>query len=142
MNIRRSRAATRAGFTLMEVMVVVAILVILAGTASVMYMRALDQAREDRAKIGVEALTNAAGLYQMKHGDYPQTLVQLLQPPDGGRPYVEQSELIDPWGREYKYAYPGQHHTGTGKPDIWSDGIRPGDPTCIKGNWSEINQGL
>src|SRR5947207_7744179 len=99
MKVRSSRMATRAGFTLMEVMVVVAILVILAGAGSYYYMRALDSAREDRARIGVQSLTTAAGLYQVDHGDYPQTLQQLVNPPDGRRPYVEMSELLDPWGR-------------------------------------------
>lgn len=142
MNVRSSRAAARAGFTLMEVMVVVAILVILAGTASVYFMRARDDALMDRAKIGVQTLNTAAGLYQIKFNDYPPALLQLVNPPDGSKPYVEMSDLLDPWGREYHYAHPGQHHQRTGLPDIWSDGIRPGDPTTIVGNWSAINQGL
>src|SRR5438105_7987987 len=104
MKVLSSRAAARAGFTLMEVMVVVAMLVILAGTASVYYMRALDDARMDRAKIGVQTLDTAAGLYQVKFGDYPQTLALLVNPPDGSRPFLETSDLLDPWGREYHYA--------------------------------------
>lgn len=139
MKVRSSRAAARAGFTLMEVLVVVAILVVLAGTGSVMYMRALDDAKVDRAKIGVENLTRAAGLYQIKNGDYPPNLQLLLQPPDGSRPYVEPSELVDPWNVQYNYAYPGQHHASTGKPDIWSNGL-PNNPVQI-GNWSAIDQG-
>ena len=119
MKVRSSRMATRAGFTLMEVMVVVAILVILAGTASVYYMKALDSAREDRARIGVQTLSTAAGLYQIKYGDYPQALQLLVNPPDGGKPYAETSDLLDPWGREYHYRI-WSAPWRTGKPDIWS----------------------
>ena len=134
---RDRRRAVRRAFTLMEVLVVVAILVILAGTGGVIYMRHLDDAKKDRARMDVQMLTQQAEAYQVKYGEYPASLVVLTQPTaDGGKPFLEQSALFDPWGRPYQYAYPGQHHTLTGKPDVWSQGPRPGDAGGIIGNWS------
>lgn len=137
MVLRKRRSAVRHGFTLMEILVVVAILVVLAGTGGVYYMKYLDDAKKDVARTQVRtALTQAADAYYIKYGDYPQSLQSLTQPtPDGGKASLEPSALRDPWGREYQYAYPGQHHTSTGKPDIWSTGPRPGDPNGMIGNW-------
>jgi general secretion pathway protein G len=129
-----ARGATRAGFTLMEVLVVVAILVVLAGTGGVIYMNYLESAKEDVARTQVQALTEAAQMYQIKYGSYPANLASLTQPMPDGRPAtLEPSALLDPWQREYQYQYPGAHHQGTNKPDVWSTG--PDGNTQI-GNWS------
>jgi general secretion pathway protein G len=120
----------------MEVLVVVAILVVLAGTGGVIYMNYLEGAKEDVAKSQVQALSQAADIYRLNSGtnDYPANLAALTQPmPSGKAATLEPSALIDPWGREYAYAYPGQHHTGTNKPDIWSAGK---DGNTMIGNWS------
>jgi general secretion pathway protein G len=134
---RGRRAAVRRGFTLMEVMLVVAILVILAGTGGVIYFRYLDEAKVGQAKMGVRSLTTAVDTYYIKYGDYPPTLQSLTgRMQDGSPPYLEVSALVDPWSHPYHYAVPGPHHTQTGKPDIWSDGPRPGDASGAVGNWS------
>lgn len=137
MTVRGSGLAVkRAGFTLMEVLVVVAILVVLAGTGGVIYIRYLDDAKKDQARIQVQTLTKAAETFQIRNGDYPPSLALLAQPQaDGSKPYLEQTALIDPWGRPYEYAHPGQHHALTGKPDVWSHGPNPGDPNGAIGNW-------
>lgn len=134
---RRKEAAVRAGFTLMEVLVVVAILVVMAGTGGVIYMRFLDDAKKDRAKMDVQSLTTAVEAYMVRYGDYPPSLAALTQPmPDGSSPSLEVGALIDPWNRQYQYAAPGQHHPLTGKPDIWSDGPMVGNAAGLIGNWS------
>ena len=121
MQLRKHRLdSVRAGFTLMEVMVVMAIIVILAGIGGVMYMRYLEDARRDRARIDVQMLTGAVQNYSVKYGDYPTSLASLLQPP---------------WGREYHYQYPGQRNAASGKPDIWSDGPTVADAGGVIGNW-------
>jgi general secretion pathway protein G len=133
---KKRRGVSRGGFTLMEMLVVVAILVVLAGTGSVIYMRYLDDAKKDRARIDVRMLTQVVETYQVKHSDFPPSLAVLTQPePDGSKPYLEHGALLDPWGREYQYAFPGQHHALTGKPDIWSLGPRAGDASGMIGNW-------
>ena len=129
-----AQSTARAGFTLMEVLVVVAILVVLAGTGGVIYMNYLEGAKEDVAKSQVQSLSQAADVYRLNNGDYPPNLAVLTQPqPSGKAATLEPGALIDPWGREYMYAYPGQHHQGTTKPDIWSAGK---DGNTMIGNWS------
>lgn len=130
MIVRSSRAVSRAGFTLMEVLVVVAILVILAGTGGVIYMQFQKDAYKDVARTQVETLTKAAQSYAVKHGsEYPASLAALVQ--EG---YLEEKALIDPWNHEYHYQYPGTHNQARGKPDIWSDG--PNDGSGMIGNWT------
>ena len=85
MIVRTSRAAARstfrAGFTLMELLVVVALLVVLAGTGGVIYMNYLESAKEDVARAQVQTLTQAAQMYAIAHGGtFAPDLNSLTQP--------------------------------------------------------------
>ena len=141
MIVGSSRAAARAAFTLMELLVVVMILVILAGTGGVIYMRYLEQARDQTARVQLQTLTQVVDTYMIRYGSYPPNLASLTQPmADGSKPYLEPTALLDPWQREYQYANPGSHHPTTGKPDIWSQGANPGDANSVIGNWSGMGQ--
>src|SRR5262245_54653173 len=114
-----SRRRERLGFTLMEVLVVCAILVILAGTAAIGIFRYLDQANVNKARFDIQALTTAAKTYVTEHGAQPpENLEQVLQYIDGG----SESNLIDPWGNRYQYemiSFNGQRtiHIYTTNPD-------------------------
>jgi general secretion pathway protein G len=134
---RTSRAAARGGFTLMEVLVVVAILVIMAGTGGVIYMNYLNKAKIDRAKMDVQSLTTAVMAYDVSYGSMPASLQQLTQRmPDGSPATVEVGQLLDPWNQPYQYNPQGQHHGMTGKPDIWSNGPPNSANSQMIGNWS------
>src|SRR5262245_54252188 len=85
MRVRTSRAPLRAAFTLMEVLVVVAILVILAGGSFVVVMRYLDDAKIDRARMDIKSLEKVVESYKLRHGEYPAALAVLAQP-EGGSP--------------------------------------------------------
>jgi general secretion pathway protein G len=136
MKTQNRRILARSAFTLMEVLVVVAIVVIMAMAGGVIYTKYLDDAKKDRARMDVTTLTTTAETYYVKHGGYPNTLAELTnQQPDGSKPYLEISALTDPWGRPYQYANPGQRNVHSGKPDIWSDGPNYGNPAGIIGNW-------
>jgi len=115
----------RLAFTLMEVLVVVAILVILAGAASIYVFGELDRAKDDRAKADVQTLTRACGTYRLHNNDsFPESLEQLLQAPDGGKPTLESSDMIlDPWGKPYRYDASGANNKGL-QPDIYTTGSR------------------
>jgi general secretion pathway protein G len=135
---KEARAQVRGGFTLMELMVVVAILVVLIGASVPIYMNYLNDARVARAKADVKVLTEICETFKLKYGDYPATLEVLTQPMPAALAYIEPQGLIDPWGHEYQYAPVGQHNAATGKPDIWSLGPNINDPTTIVGNWSAL----
>jgi general secretion pathway protein G len=110
-------AAATAGFTLLELLVVLAILGLLAAFAVPQVMNYLGGARSDAAKIQVSNLSTALDLYRLDAGRYPSTdegLDGLVTRPSGADrwngPYVKRQEsLIDPWGEPYLYRSPGQH---------------------------------
>ena len=133
---RTHRGQARGGFTLMEMMVVVAIIVVLVAVAVPMFMGRLDEAKVSAARASIESITQAAQMYKLKYGDYPPNLVALTQPgADGTAPFIELKHLTDPWQRPYEYDPRGPHNVIYSKPDVWSNGPRPGDPTSIVGNW-------
>jgi general secretion pathway protein G len=124
MLIRERRAPLRGGFTLMELLVVVAILVVLAGAAVPIYMKHLENSKKDRAWQDSLTIVHEVEAYQLRHGGTPpQSLQELTVADDTGLPYLEAKNLIDPWGREYQYTAQGSHNT-VGKPEVWSLGPR------------------
>jgi general secretion pathway protein G len=123
----------------MEMLVVVAILVVLAGASVPIYMRFLEESKVNRAKADVRTIAQAVEAFYLANGDFPATLAELTQPRlDGSLPYLPIEALLDPWNREYQYAPQGQHNAMYGKPDVWSLGPRPADPNGIIGNWSAL----
>lgn len=119
---RTSKPLVRSGFSLMEIMVVVAIIMILIGGGTVYYMNYKEQALATKAKTGVRTLETAVLGYQMRHNDLPSDLHVLLQPdPDTGKPYCDGEVLMSPWSdRPYQYNPQGPNNNGL-KPDIWVD---------------------
>ena len=103
----------RRGFTLIEVLLVMAILLILAGLAVVAIGRTLTGAQAKQAKIDISTLTQAINVYYLDVGTYPNTLVDLVAIPDGVDPqkwngsYLEKDLPKDPWGRDYEYTIDG-----------------------------------
>jgi len=131
---REPRATKRAGFTLMEMLIVVAIIVVLAGVGGVVYLRVLDESKVNVAKSQAKILAEAVAMYELSCGRYPANLEELTQPQDGKKALLEPSALIDPWSRPYQLAVPGPHHPTTGAPDVWSLGPT-GDQNGAVGNW-------
>ncbi len=110
-------ATATAGFTLLELLVVLVILGMLAAFAVPQVMNYLGGARSDAAKIQVNNLSTALDLYRLDVGRYPQGgdgLASLVTRPSAAErwngPYVKRAEsLIDPWGEPYVYRIPGRH---------------------------------
>jgi general secretion pathway protein G len=127
-HVRRNR---RAAFTLMEVLVVVAILVVLAGIGIGVY-RYLDDSKEKIALAGTKNIEMAVNQYKLTHGDFPEQLAILAVPSEGKPAYLEQKALYDPWNRPYMYD-PDQL-SPTGMPLIYSQGVNPGTSQQIR-NW-------
>ncbi len=135
-----SKRQRRAAFTLMEMLVVVAIIVALAGIGGFFLMGALGGAQKDIAQTQVKgALTQACQAYFTRHnGTFPETLAELLKKDEFGGPYLESPDaLIDPWKQQYQYDKSGQMNNGT-KPDIWT--VDPKEPGVKIGNWSKLTQ--
>jgi general secretion pathway protein G len=136
---RKKYVVARGGFTLMELLVVVMILVILAGAAIPMYLSYLDTTKIKRVRVDLVTLSKECGNYKAVMEEYPQSLAQLTQPSGSFKPTLKPEHLLDPWGREYHYQYPGQHNAAYDQPDIWSDGPNAGDANGMIGNWQAVN---
>lgn len=136
-----------AGFTLIEVMVVVVILGILAAVIVPKIMDNPDKARVVKAKQDVQSLKNALDLYKLDNFSYPSTdqgLQALTQKPSGSpeaRNWKQGGYLDrlpkDPWGGDYQYLSPGVH----AEVDVYSLGAdgRPGGEGIDAdiGNWED-----
>jgi general secretion pathway protein G len=133
----RKRKSSRSAFTLVEMLVVVAIILALAAIAVPITLNVLDSSKRDIARTQCKGvLSQAVVSYQ----------IDSEVNPDGGLPGswadVKNSQkaslapeaTIDPWGREYHLTVPGTHAKAgvTNQFDIWSDCAGSGDPV---GNW-------
>ena len=94
--IRRTRR--RAAFTLLEVLVVVAIIVMLAGMA-VGVMSYLERAREDTAVINASTVKKALLDYKIRHGDWPGGGLNDLV----NEGTLKADNLMDPWKQMYQW---------------------------------------
>lgn len=128
---RAARRKTEAGYTLLELLIVLGILALLATVAAPRLIQYFAKSKTETARIQVSNLASAIELYYLDTGRYPPQdagVGALLTPPSGvanwNGPYLKKaSGLTDPWGRGYLYRYPGEH----GDFDVYSLG-RDGQP--------------
>jgi general secretion pathway protein G len=118
----------RNAFTLMEVLVVVAILVVLAGIGIGVFAY-LDSSKEKAAQLQIRNIETAVVNYKMDHGSFPDSLQVLTVPQDGKAAYLEQKDLMDPWGRQFQYDQ--SKPSPKGYPLISSQGANPGSSKPI-----------
>ena len=100
---RSSKTVVRSGFTLMEMMAVVAIIVVMVGAAVPIYLNAVENSKRDRVKADIKTLEDAAARYYMRVGHAPESLQTLTQADDSGFAALPASSLKDPWGLDYVY---------------------------------------
>ncbi|MCW8799317.1 MAG: type II secretion system major pseudopilin GspG [Desulfobacter sp.] len=113
----------QAGFSFIELMVVVIILGILAGAIVPRYMDKADKAKVVKAQVDIAAIETSLKMYKLDNGFYPTTeqgLWALIEKPNtdpvprswNENGYFEKQRVPkDPWGNEYVYLCPGVHGT-------------------------------
>jgi general secretion pathway protein G len=113
---RTGRPANDAGFTLLELLVALGILVLLAAIVGPQVAGYLGRAKTDTARVQLSSVASALELYALDNGGYPTPqagLRALIEPPTGASrwrgPYLSKPDgLVDPWGRPYLYRVPGK----------------------------------
>lgn len=125
------RHQRRAAFTLLEVLIVVAIIVMLAGAGTYYFLQRLEDGKVGIAKTNAQALAAACEQYYANNEQFPPSLGALTQPqPNGGGPFFGPDKLLDPWKKEFQYNPAGTNNGGS-RPDVWT--VSPRGVTI--GNW-------
>lgn len=128
----KKRLRRMAGFTLLEILIVIAMIAIFATTVAVNIIDKPDQARRVAAKQDIRTIISALNMYRLDNLKYPDSLDQLIS---GKYKYLDRVP-VDPWKRDYVYHNPGSH----GPYDIYSygqDGLIGGtDLDADIGNWN------
>lgn len=108
----------RRGFTLMEVLLVLAILVVLGGMVTYFFSGMRQSAYVKAAKTQLNLFKGAIGVYELDLNRYPTKLEDLIRRPSDlenpelwTKPYLEANEIPkDPWGNEYQYTNSGNQY--------------------------------
>jgi general secretion pathway protein G len=113
----RPRSGRRSAFTLIELIVVIAIIATLAAVVAPAIFQNVGDAKTSAAKSQVEMLGLALNAYRLDNDRFPtadQGLEALRTPPVAGDvprnwrgPYLTRVVPVDPWGRAYLYVSPG-----------------------------------
>lgn len=140
-NIQHTR---QRGFTILELMVVVAIIALLAALIAPSVMESGDKAKVEAAKVNISNLMKSLKLYKLDNGRYPtaeQGLQALVQKPTAGpepknwRPYIDKLDN-DPWGTPYQYLNPGISGSGVDVMSYGEDGEEGGEGNAADiGSW-------
>ena len=112
---RRSTRRGQAGFTLVEMLVVITIIGLIMGLVGPRVLNYLSESKVKAARIQIESLSAALDLFYLDIGRYPaanEGLTALVQRPASANawngPYLKTSGVpADPWGHPYVYKVPG-----------------------------------
>ncbi|GAB4178082.1 MAG: type II secretion system major pseudopilin GspG [Wenzhouxiangellaceae bacterium] len=104
-----------SGFSLIELLVVLVILGLIAGLVVPNIMGRSEDAKARTAAAEVQRLSMAVDEFYLDTGRAPRDLRELIERPGNvsnwNGPYINKSNLNDPWGNPYQYRSPGEHRS-------------------------------
>ncbi len=109
MTNRKMKTRRNSGFTLLELLLVMAILVVLASLSTFAVLNLKKGALRKAAQTEISTLSQACKMYKLQVNQFPNKLEDLFQAPSGldreawGGPYIDQPINADPWQRPYTY---------------------------------------
>lgn len=125
------------GWSFMETLIVIAIILILTTTVGFMAINSLEKSRVAAAKTQIESFATAVEAYYIDCGNFPTTeqgLSALRKKPETepssdnwGGPYLYKDAPKDPWGNEYEYISPAPDGSPYGIRSFGADGIEGGE---------------
>lgn len=132
------RLAGSGGFSLIEMLVVLALIGLVTALIGPQVLGYMGDAKEDAAHAEIAYLETSLDLFRLDVGRYPnerEGLAALVERPEGVKqwhgPYLRHNELpLDPWGRAYVFHIPGKHELY----DLYSlgpDGNRDPDQAAV-----------
>ncbi|NND68149.1 MAG: type II secretion system major pseudopilin GspG [Halioglobus sp.] len=139
---KQGLTGVQSGLTLIEILVVLAIVAMLAGLVGPTVLNQLGGAKSKTARVQIKELEQALEMYKLDVGRYPSAaegldaLVSRSGNADGWNgPYLKSGVPLDPWKNEYRYSIPGAR----AEIDIYSlgqDGAEGGQgEDADVGNW-------
>lgn len=102
--MRNRRRNRRDAFTLMEILLVAAILVILASMATIAFRGIGTETTATLARTEIETFQNASEMFAVRHMRLPNSLDELFLGVNGSTPMMKEGDKLDPWGVEYKFS--------------------------------------
>ncbi|MEE8449205.1 MAG: type II secretion system major pseudopilin GspG [Thermodesulfobacteriota bacterium] len=115
-SVKGARGGSGAGFTLIELLVVIVIIGLLAALVGPRMFGKVEKAKQNTARAQIELFAIALEAFGLDVGHYPTTaegLEALRTRPQGletwDGPYLRKKVPLDPWGKAYVYASPGEH---------------------------------
>ncbi|MDR0910412.1 MAG: type II secretion system major pseudopilin GspG [Spirochaetaceae bacterium] len=136
MNKQKQRNRHDEGWTLIETLIVIGIVLVLSSSVGFMAIKYLDRAKMVSAKSQIETFCLALDAYYLDCGEYPselQGLAALWSQPNSSQalkfwngPYLSKNIPDDPWGREYEYRMPGVNHMAYSIRSFGADGLEGG----------------
>lgn len=113
MHSKRKIAARQRGFSLIEILIVVALIALIAGMVANQVFGGRSRANVKLATSGVADLAGKIENYEMDTGVLPERLEDLVKEPGNAKgwlgPYAKESSLRDPWNTPYEYKVPGDN---------------------------------